>query len=434
MKNYRKLVPIVLLLFLGLSWYKMYSDIAKVDDKYQEYLQIARDYADKKVTKMAVQYYSLALEVKSTPEIYAEVADYYKSTENMSDYIKWCEDFLNVYPTSVLAYEHMLDAYILAEDYKNSFKVIEVAQKRKLSSEKIDELSQSIWNKYTVETSHYQDVGAFGGGYCPVKKDDKWGYVSTTGKVVIACKYDKAGAFVNGIASVVTSQGKAFFIDEDGDEIKVAPVDYQEYGIYYGGYIAAQKSNGKYTFLDSKLVEENGEYDFATSFNGGVAAVKNGDSWSLVDENLARITGEEYSDVIMDKKGLICRSNRIFVQKSNGKYVMLDEKGAQVGNTEFDDAKPFLSQESAAVKVNGKWCFVDLNGNLSFENTYEETNSFSNGYAAVCVDGKWGFIDTDGNVVIEFQFDGATDMNEKGSSFVMNENSWFMLRLYRLNK
>ena len=38
---------------------------------------------------------------------------------------------------------------------------------------------------------------------------------------------------------------------------------------------------------------------------------------------------------------------------------------------------------------------------------YDDASSFCNGLAAVKKDGKWGYIDTEGNVVIDFLFDEA---------------------------
>lgn len=63
-----------------------------------------------------------------------------------------------------------------------------------------------------------------------------------------------------------------------------------------------------------------------------------------------------------------------------------------------DDAPLFL------VKVNGKKGFIDANGKIVIEPTFEEAYPFTEGLAAVQKQGAWGFIDTYGRVVIEPQF------------------------------
>ncbi len=48
----------------------------------------------------------------------------------------------------------------------------------------------------------YQDVLYFEDGYCPVKRDDKWGFIDETGKEVIPCAFDDVSYVVNSHAYV----------------------------------------------------------------------------------------------------------------------------------------------------------------------------------------------------------------------------------------
>ena len=76
MKNYRKLVPVVMVVVMILSWYMLISSKMSVNKEYNKYLTEARKYADINVTKYAVENYSKALGVKSSVDVYAEVSDY----------------------------------------------------------------------------------------------------------------------------------------------------------------------------------------------------------------------------------------------------------------------------------------------------------------------------------------------------------------------
>ena len=78
----------------------------------------------------------------------------------------------------------------------------------------------------------------------------------------------------------------------------------------------------------------------------------------------------------------------------------------QVGDS-YEGSRDF-SEGYAAVKKDGKWGFIDSEGNIAVEPKYAAVWSFSEGLAAVQTeDGKWGFIDTSGSEVIEPQFDAA---------------------------
>ena len=56
----------------------------------------------------------------------------------------------------------------------------------------------------------------FSEGLVGVKDEhNKWGYIDTTGKLVIPCQWENASDFRNGIASV-WKRGKCFHIDKTG--------------------------------------------------------------------------------------------------------------------------------------------------------------------------------------------------------------------------
>ena len=63
----------------------------------------------------------------------------------------------------------------------------------------------------------------------------------------------------------------------------------------------------------------------------------------------------------------------------------------------------------AAVRIDGKGGFIDLQGNYVINPQFDLVYSFSEGLAAVQIGdwntGKWGFIDRQGNYVINPQFD-----------------------------
>ena len=65
----------------------------------------------------------------------------------------------------------------------------------------------------------------------------------------------------------------------------------------------------------------------------------------------------------MDEKGVVYRNDRIFA-KAAGKYYLLDENGKKVTDDTFEDARPFNGEGYAAVRIDGKWGFIDKDGKV----------------------------------------------------------------------
>lgn len=435
MKKYRALVPVVMIVLMLASWFLLIKDAVNVETEYNNYLSKARKYAEDGITKYAIENYNLVLKIKSTPEVYVEVAEYYKAQEKDVEYLSWCKNFFETYPTNAKAYDCLLDAYVANKDYEACYDVLETAEKRNVSSDYIKQVSADIMYVYKLDFNTFEDVAVYSNNYCPVKSKEVWGFVDRYGNQRIACKYLKVGAYTQAnFASVVNTDGDTYFIDKTGSKVMVSKEKYQSFGLIVDGKIAAKRADGKYVYVDQNFNVLSGEYDYASTINNNIAAVKIGDTWQLIDASGKNITNEKYADVKLDEKQIAYRNDRIFVAISVGKYIMVNGSGKQVGSLTFEDAKVFASDAPAAVKIAGKWCFVNAEGKLISDKKYEDARSFTNGLASVCIDGKWGFIDMGENLVIEPQFFDAKDFNEKGSCFVKTGDKWQLLKLYRLNR
>lgn len=435
MKNYRALIPIGMLVIMLSSWYMLVQSVTETEKRYNNYLTQARKYAEEGITKYAIQNYTAALEMNSTPELYAEIIQYYKAQEDASEYLSWCRRYFEAYPTNVGAYDYLLGVYLENKDYKACFDVLETARKRDITSDYIEQISAEIKYVYTFDFNNYTNVSVYSNSYCPVQSDELWGFVDGYGKRIVSCVYKEVGGFTQaGVASVVDSEGDAYFIDNTGAKVMASRNKYQSFGLLVDGKIAAKRADGKYTYVDQTFNTLFGEYDYASTMNSGIAAVKMGDSWQLIGADGAEITTDRYTDIKMDEKQIVYRNDRCFAAISEGNYVMLDGAGNQVGTQSFEDARVFAGDAPAAVKIQGKWCFVNQEGTLISDRKYDDARSFANGLAAVCMNGKWGFINLEETVVIEPQFSAAKDFNEKGSCFVNVGNSWQLLKLYRLNR
>ena len=435
MKNYRKIIPLALVVLMALACYSLVSNAVKENSDYNHYLSEARKYAELDITKYAIENYNKALSINPTPDVYVEVAEYYERQENSdTKLLNWCEDFFEKYPTNSRSYDCILKAYMKQKDYDSCFDVLSTAEKRNVSSEYIKSVKNELSYTFKLDFNTYDDVGIYGNGFCAVKSKDAWGYVDSYGNQKPPITYVSAAPFTKAeMAPVVDQKGECYFIDNTGSRVLASKEKYKSFGISSDDIIKVELENGKYSYCDSELNKLFGEYDDATAFNNGIAAVKEDGQWKIINNEGNAKSSTEYADVVADEKNIVFRNDRLFVGDGTG-YIMIDSSGKQIGNEKYENAHCFADSTYAAVENDGKWFFIDKNAKRLSDKTYEDARSYSNGLAAVKISGKWGFVDTDENVVIEQQFFGAKDFSEKGSCFIQTGDKWQLLKLYRLNR
>ena len=84
-----------------------------------------------------------------------------------------------------------------------------------------------------------------------------------------------------------------------------------------------------------------------------------------------------------------------------------------------------------AVCIDGKWGFINVDGELVIPCKFEDARAFAYTLAPVKQSGMWGYVDTAGEIVIEPQFEDAYAFNKNGTAPVKEKN-WFLIQLYAL--
>jgi hypothetical protein len=337
-----------------------------------------------------------------------------------------------------------------------------------------------------ITFSFLMNFAAFGQSYItqvkPMGKKE-WGYMNSKGEMVIAAKYRKCFPFSNdGLAPIYESK-KFFFINTKGEKM---PTDVSGYRMIEGSFgigglqgfsdgLVAIVKGKKWGYMntDGKVAIEL-KYDKATSFNGGYAAVKKGNSFYIINKN-----GEETKVKIAvkdvksfteglapfytnDKKsGFINTDGTVAIEAqfvsvgyfvnglawaktSDKKIGYINETGEWVIKPQFLAAKDFdaesgmarikkddgwayvnkegevmnmvtetygdFSEGLAVGKKNGKVGYFNANGDWVIAADLEAGRAFKNGFAAAKKNGKWGIINTSGDWVIEPKFAGIKDM------------------------
>ena len=290
----------------------------------------------------------------------------------------------------------------------------------------------------------YDGAGDFSEGLAAVANENRWGFIDTTGKVVIPFEYDRDWMasrpfFSEGLALVV-SNGRRVYIDKHGNEVFPA--------VYYGGVhfsegLAAVFTGGERDMFGGLVgskwgfIDQTGstviplEFDSVREFSEGLAAVEKDGMWGFIDRTGSVVIPFEYDWAATFSEGLVSVGK-------NGKRGFIDRTGNVVIPFEDDDiAREF--REGLAVVYNNSWHwaeimigYIDKTGNLAipFER-YTRAGSFSGGLAAVERGWRWGFIDTTGRMVVPFEYDWipAPQGFDEGLVWVRQDNKWGILQI-----
>lgn len=135
-------------------------------------------------------------------------------------------------------------------------------------------------------------------------------------------------------------------------------------------------------------------------------------------ENSKRAYGmvnEEDNVVIYDKnKGLLYFGGLLWKVPQNNNlqsFIITPEFKEKIKN--YDILYPF-NNGLARVKSQGKWGYINMEGDLIIPLIYQDAREFSdNGLAAVLKNDKWGFINNIGETVIPFNWDGVDYIGDK---------------------
>ncbi|HEC1792471.1 TPA: WG repeat-containing protein [Campylobacter lari] len=84
--------------------------------------------------------------------------------------------------------------------------------------------------------------------------------------------------------------------------------------------------------------------------------------------------------------------------KQNNKYEILKEKCNSGDIKACLDSYPLKYKKPIQAKLNGKWGFIDKNGEIIINPIFDNVSNFKENLASVNLNGKWDFIDKNGNL------------------------------------
>ncbi|MFN8577595.1 MAG: WG repeat-containing protein [Candidatus Sericytochromatia bacterium] len=295
------------------------------------------------------------------------------------------------------------------KDYDNYFNNVSKYRHKVLNIDNLLEIATKEIKKinyYTIiDQRHYI---SFNEGLSVIKTLPKYGYIDKTGKLIIKTKFQNAGNFSEGLAGIQINNEWGF-IDKTG-EIVIKP-QFKSVQEFRSGRAIVELFSYKddslpsYNFIyrTGKLISKNNFYSLS-DFNKDVSVARDyNNNLLIIDKNANIIKKFNYEETPNNswektfKEGLL--GLRI-----NSRYGFVDINGNLVIPDMYEDVKDF-SDGLAGVKTPNKWGFIDKNWNVIIKPQYDYVSNFKNGYSIFRLRGKYGVIDTKGKIIIEPIYD-----------------------------
>lgn len=442
MKNYKAIMPIVLVAVMGLSCGSIISNAVSTKQEYNKYVKSARAYAEKRISVDVDEAYQKALDINNNLETYLEWGNYYVNIGDYDTAVSLGEMMVDEFPKKAEAFVFLLQNYAKANEFESFFEEYNHAKTLGVVNKQLEELYNKYKYTYKLGYESYDTAQSFSNGMAVVgissEQGMKYGYISDNEKSTINTVYIKAGSFNSAeqsVAPVVNDKNECYFITTEGKRKYVVQpdgIEPVEYGVYSSNLLTIFDGSNYYlSDIEGNIV--TGPYDYISTVNADICVMKKGDEWTILNSEGNPISDQKFDGFITDEKGIAFRT-RLFAN-IGGMYYLVDEEGKKISDEGYEDAKLFIDS-LAAVKQNGKWGFINENGEIIINCQYDDARSFSNNLAAVCIGDKWGYItlSDDGKTVvnaIDCLFDGATDFSRTSHNVMVQEGDrWKLLSLY----
>lgn len=300
-------------------------------------------------------------------------------------------------------------------------------------------------NKECVLPNEFEDIAYDKNNRCLIiQKDSKQGICDLEGNIQIELKYDNiyiSGKYINaqngnsidifdyytkskieydGIVGVnqtttnnysiaITDDEKYKIIDNEKNELKDRKYEYLEY--IYEDYFVVYK-NKKFGIINSK-----GEIIVDYKYDS-IQKVQNANMVIAINskKNLTEIL-KDGNVVASMLNSEIMYKDKYIIMFSSKERIYIDFDGNVIDNKKIFDSQLYANEK------NGKWGFVDKNGEVIVDYIYDYATELNiNGFAGIKQNGKWGVINSSGEIIVQPTYEIKTD------------NPNFVGKFYEINK
>jgi hypothetical protein len=249
----------------------------------------------------------------------------------------------------------------------------------------------------------------------PVMNDSSmWGYIDTTGKLVIPYQYEMAFNFSEERGMVAISVNGSYrysFVDVSGkvfggwNFVGAMP--------YSNGYAVVQYDNKGsglvWAYLDKAgTLSPPMNFKDIRSFSSGIAAVYKDNGWGFINSNFKEVVRAQYSAIGIFSEGLCAVA---LGNDTLRRWGYVNTKGHEVTAIGYLQASKFSDHVAAVcIEVEEKemkkiikkkvYGYIGGNGDFLIPAKYQHAGDFNGGIAKVSLNGNEFFIDIRGNTIL----------------------------------
>ncbi len=253
----------------------------------------------------------------------------------------------------------------------------------------------------------------------PILLNGSWGFINTSGTIVITPQFDQARDASEKIAAV--QQGTLWgYVQTNPAKLIIEP-QYISVGDFENGLAPVQLPGQQYGYIDesgSFVIEP--QFDFAQPLSENKAAIRIDGLWGYIHSDGTFLIEPKYSDARPFSGGLAA------VETFEG-WIYIDDEGNETINPTFQisNAGEFV-EGLAPIETNDGWGFINKSGSPVIPPKYAETGRFSEGLAWFREGDYIGFLNSNEDIVIEPQFSEVKPFSENMAAIRLN-NDWFYL-------
>ncbi|MCO7355907.1 WG repeat-containing protein [Riemerella anatipestifer] len=291
----------------------------------------------------------------------------------------------------------------------------------------------------------------------PIKRNNKYGFINDSGKIVIEPNYKYIGEFSNNVCSVTNELDEFHFNYNNKDyfhsESTIIDIEgnilfpfkkYTQINEFYCGFaFCYHQKLKKYGVIDKQGTEvipfifEKEEIEYS-HFSNNLARIKKENKFGFINiensliipciydqasnfENGFSLVKIKSKDFLIDTNGTIFKSEHKIVStfkenrgivKSNKKFGFIDEENNLIIEYLFDDVLGHFVNGICLVKRNGKYGAININGENVIDFIFDDVRWIGNNVFPAKIKNKWTLVDLQGNIKFVPIFNYIQDFNK----------------------
>lgn len=434
----KKLFPVLLIILMIGAWTNIITSAYSKPKQYNEYLCEGDRLAEDALYVKAVEQYKLAYSIEPSENVLDKILDSYQEMGDKAAYLSMCLEGIQKYPNYEKVYERVLEYY--SENNNENFAKCAIEYKRKFSdNETINNYYKTAAERVYITDNMKEEPQilsqdmylCFEDEYDPETQETvKYAVVKNlNGDNIYRGQYKNIkaadnGFFVqdmNGLWSLVSREG---YLNAKTQRTTLTDICGKAAGFY------VVINDGHYTLMNQDMQFAQAEYDFISCSSDGIYAVCKDGKWAIVDDTVISYEGEyPYDEVKINSNGYCSVNNRIVV-KQDGKYKIINAKQETLLECSYEEVKAYEDTQPTVYKDKTGYGYMRSDGSVLIEAQFEDAMPYKGGVAAIKVNGKWGYIDQYGNVIVTPQFKEVTSILSAGKAFVLdNDGYWNILTI-----